>query len=54
MVEKWILASPGKWGKLAPKVHFLDIFFPISGRRPEMDLYQVHGIATQFIDLGRT
>ena len=26
------------------KIHSSDIFTPISGRRPEMDLYQVHGI----------
>ena len=73
MAGKWILASPGKWGKMArkmgkmagnsafkpfsvsghvspvfqvrPKIHFLAIFVPISGRRPEMDLYEVHGIS---------
>ena len=29
------------------KIRFSAIFVPISGRRPEMDLYQVHGIPTQ-------
>ena len=28
------------------KIHFSAIFVPISGRRPEMDLYEVHGIPT--------
>ena len=62
MAEKWILASPGQWGKMAremgekwaenvPKMRFRTIFpifrasFPISGLRPEMDLYEVQGIA---------
>ena len=26
------------------KIHFSAIFVPISGRRPEMSLYEVHGI----------
>ena len=26
------------------QIHFSAIFVPISGRKPEMDLYQVHGI----------
>ena len=29
------------------KIQFSAIFVPISGRKPEMDLYQVHGIPSQ-------
>ena len=71
IAEKWIFASPGKWGKkwpengknrpkMAQKCHFWFIspffshfwwghnpFFghcpPISGRRPEISLWQVNG-----------
>ena len=51
MVRKW------NFGPLSPfsgpcfphfsgkaKIHFPAIFVPISGLRPEMDLYEVHGI----------
>ena len=36
--------SPHFSGKA--KMHVSAIFVPISGRRPEMDLYEVHGIPT--------
>ena len=29
------------------QIHFSSFFVPISGRRPEMDLYQVHGTTTR-------
>ena len=36
--------SPRYSGKA--KIHFSAIFVSISGRKPEMDLYEVHGIPT--------
>ena len=51
MVRKWNLGPFFSFsGPCFPhfsgeaKIHFSAIFVPISGRRPEMDLYQVHGI----------
>ena len=35
------------------KIHFSAILVPISGRRPEMDLHQVHGTANLLVGVGR-